>query len=143
MGDSIIEALQKYFLGCPLISDGRLGVDYLPEHGVAYSLDTTPASEIIQQYIDGGSLRQYLFVFRSAKDYGPDTLQNMANSGLFEALAAWMERQTRARNLPVLPEGLLPRRIEAQSTGYLFTSSPDTGKYQIQCRLIYYRKGGR
>ena len=32
------------------------------------------------------------------------------------------------------------RSIEAQSTGYLFTTGPDAGKYQIQCRLVYFQK---
>lgn len=139
MADSIIGALREYFLACPLTGDSRLGVDYLPERGVAYSIDTTPANNILRPYFRG-SLRQYLFVFRSVQDYGSETLQNMANSGFFEELAAWMAAQTKARKLPVLPPGMTARSIEAQSTAYLFTAGPDAGKYQIQCRLVYYQK---
>ena len=139
MADSIIGALREYFLACPLTGDNRLGVDYLPERGVAYSIDTTPANSIIRPYFRG-SLRQYLFVFRSVQDYGSDELQNIANSGFFEALAAWLEAQTKARRLPDLPPGMTARSIEAQSTGYLFTTGPDAGKYQIQCRLVYFQK---
>ena len=67
-------------------------------------------------------------------------LQNLANSGFYESLAAWLESQTRAGDLPVLPKGKKAQAIEAQSTGYLFTSGPDTGKYQIQCRLQYFQE---
>lgn len=143
MNDTMIGALREYFLACPLTGDSRLGVDYLPEQGVAYSIDATPATEVLQQYVGGSSLRQYLFVFRSVNDYGPDALQNLANSGFFERLAAWMERQTKARALPDLGPGRTARRLEAMSTGYLFTAGPDTGKYQIQCRLVYFQKGER
>ena len=55
-------------------------------------------------------------------------------------LAAWLEIQTRTGNFPSLPEGKIPQKIEAQSTGYLFTTGPDTGKYQIQCRLQYFQE---
>lgn len=143
MSDTIIAALRAYFLACPLTGDNRLGVDYLPEQGIAYSIDATPATEILQQYVGGSSLRQYQFVFRSVNDYGPDVLQNIANSGFFERLSAWMEQQTKARSLPELGAGRTARRLEAMSTGYLFTAGPDVGKYQIQCRLVYFQKGER
>lgn len=143
MNDTIIGALREYFLACPLTGNQRLGVDYLPEEGIAYSIDSTPATEVIRQYVGGSSLRQYLFVFRSVNDYGPDALQNIANSGFFEQLAAWLEQQTRLRRFPALGPGRVAQKIEAQSTGYLFTASPDTGKYQIQCRLVYLQKGER
>ena len=45
-----------------------------------------------------------------------------------------------AINVDYLPEGKIPQKIEAQSTGYLFTTGPDTGKYQIQCRLQYFQE---
>ena len=140
---SIAEALHQYLLSCPLLGDHPLGVDWLPDHSVAFSIDTTPASQIIKRYFGGGSLRQYEFVLRSVQDYGADVLQNLENSALYERLAAWMEEQTRKRNFPDLGEGRTVQSIEAQSTGYLMTAAPDVGRYQIQCRLIYYEKGTR
>lgn len=140
MADTIIQALRNYFLTCPLMGNRKINVDFLPEKGVEYSIDTIPATEIVKYYIDGTSIRQYLFVIRSVEEYGPDVLQNLANSGFYEELAAWLEEQTRARNFPHLPSGKRPQKIEAQSTGYLFTSGPDTGKYQIQCRLQYFQE---
>ena len=141
MADTIIKSLRNYFLKCPLMGNHAINVDYLPEGpAVEYSIDTTPVTEIVKQYVDGTSVRQYLFVIRSVNDYGPDTLQNLANSGFYEGLAAWLEEQTRKGEFPSLPEGKTPQKIEAQSTGYLFTTGPDTGKYQIQCRLQYFQE---
>ena len=140
---SIAAALKAYFLDCPLLGDHPLGVDWLPERGVAFSIDTTPASQVVQRYASGSSLRQYLFVLRSVQDYGADTLQNLENSALYEQLAAWMDAQTRARHFPDLGPNRAVQLIEAQSTGYLFTATTDTGRYQIQCRLVYFEKGRR
>lgn len=140
---SIAQALRQYFLTCPLLEQYRVGVDWLPDHGVAFSIDAAPTSQIIQRYIGGGSIRQYLFVLRSVQYYGPDILQNLANSALYEQLAAWMEEQTRAQNFPDLGGGRTVQAIEAQSPGYLLTASSDAGQYQIQCRLVYRQKGQR
>lgn len=67
--NSIAEALHTYLLTCPLLGDHPLGVDWLPDKSVAFSIDTTPASQIIQRYYSGSSLRQYEFVLRSVSDY--------------------------------------------------------------------------
>ena len=143
MNDTIIGALRSYFLTCPLLGQSRIGVDYLADRahgGVEYSIDTTPATQLVKQYVDGSSIRQYLFVLRSVNDYGSNALQNMANSGFYEQLSTWLEDQSRARRLPDLPAGKTAQRIEAQSTGYLFTAGPDMGRYQIQCRLQYFQE---
>jgi hypothetical protein len=137
MADTIIQSLRDYFITCPLMDDNKINVDYLPEAGIEYSIDTTPATEIIKEYTDGGSLRQYLFVIRSVNDYGSDVLQNIANSGFYEKLSEWMEQNTKTGLLPQLPAGKTAQIIQAQSTGYLFTTSAAAGRYQIQCRLQY------
>ncbi len=145
MADTIIGALRDYFLTCPLMERGRINVNYLPDAGIGgemeYSIDTTPATEIVKSYINGDTLRQCLFVVRSVAEYGSDTLQNIANCGFYEKLSAWLEEQDEKENYPALPAGKQATKIAAQSTGYLFTTSPDAGKYQIQCRLLYKQKG--
>ena len=59
MADTIIQALRDYFLDCPLMTDNVVNVDYLPEdtkkNGIEFSIDVTPAEEVIQPYIDGPS----------------------------------------------------------------------------------------
>lgn len=138
---TIIQALRDYFLTCPLMDGSRINIDYLPDRGMEYSIDTTPATEIVKRYVNGDTQRQYLFVIRSVSDYGPDVLQNLASSGFYEQLSEWLENNSDNEIFPDLPEGKTPLKIEAQTTGYLFTTSPKAGKYQIQCRLVYRQKG--
>lgn len=140
MANTIIQALRDYFLTCPLMDGTRINVDYLPDEGMEYSIDTSPATEVVKTYANGDTVRQYLFVIRSVNDYGSNVLQNIANSGFYERLADWLEEQDSKENYPALPEGMTPTLIEAQSTGYLFTTSPQSGKYQIQCKLKYIQR---
>lgn len=141
MTDSIIAILQEYFEACPLLCGRRLNVDYLPKKPIAYMLSPSPADSILTQYHGGAALRQYVFVIASVALYGEEVLTNLANSGFFEQLEAWMRKQTRRRRLPQLPAGCRAMRLEALSTGYLYDASATEAHYQIQCRLVYYQGG--
>ena len=145
MSNTIIEALFAYFDSCPLMTENRLNIDYLPEDtseaGIEYAIATSPTDEVVVPYLRGGAKCQYPFVISSVNDYGPDEAQNMLNSGFFEMLADWMRAQSRMRKLPELPPGMTPQRIRAIGPGYLYQPDVNAGKYQIQCQLDYYRKG--
>lgn len=133
----LIESIRNFILKCPFLKDGPLNVDYTSFAPREYSIDGVPVEPIIKRYVDGGSVRQYNFVFSSVEVYGEDTLNNMANSGFYEDFAAWLETCSEERDLPVMDEGKTPIKIEALNTGYLFDSTTEAGRYQIQCRLIY------
>lgn len=145
MSLTIISALFDYFANCPLMTENRLNIDYLPEDtgeaGIEFAIGTTPTDELVYPYRGGGARCRYPFTISSVNDYGPDEAQNMLNSGFFEELSAWLHSQTRGRNLPELPLGLVPRSIRAIGPGYLYQPDVNAGKYQIQCELEYYRKG--
>ena len=138
---SIINSLYEYFKSCPLLGDGKINVDYLPEKAREYTIDTITGDPFIARYIGGAAIKQYLFAFGSREYYGPDVAQNLANSGFFEDFSDWLDQQTKAKNFPKMAAGKTPRKIEAQSTGYLFGADPNTARYQIQCRLVYYQEG--
>lgn len=133
----LIESIRNFILTYPNLNDGRLNVDYLGFEPTEYSIDGTPVEPIIRKYVDGGTLRQFNFVFSSVEVYGQDTLNNIANSGFYEDFADWLETSSKAGELPEMEVGKTPLRIEALNTGYLFDTTTNTGRYQIQCRLIY------
>lgn len=139
MPETMMEGLRDYFLACPQLKDGKLNINFLPdgEQGTEYSIDTIPGGQVLKTYINGDSQRQLLFAIRSVEEYGSDVLANLDSCGLFERLESWMERQSSAGVLPALPEGKQAERVEVQSTCYLMSTTPNYGKYQIQCRLIY------
>ena len=118
MPDTMMEGLRDYFLACPLLKNGKINVNFLPdgEQGREYSIDTIPGGQVLKTYINGDSQRQLLFAIRSVEEYGSDVLANLDSCGLFERLESWMERQSNAGVLPALPEGKEAERVEVQST---------------------------
>lgn len=138
---SLVESTRDYFLTCPVIDVfTRIGVDYLDADPTGYTIDSVPADPVIKKYMDGETLRQYVFVFGSKESYGPDIWKNLDNLGFYEKLVKWFENQTESNILPTLPAGLTAQSIEALSTPYLYDTSEDQARYQIQVRITYHQK---
>lgn len=140
MSKPIIECVRDFILTCPFLQDGRVNVDYTGVAATEYSIDGQPLKTVMRSYITGESIRQFGFVFGSVERYGADAPNNIQNSGFYEDFSAWLEEQTRAGNLPKLGTGRQARRIEAESSGYLFDNDEKTARYQIQCRLEYFQE---
>lgn len=136
---TIIESLYEYFKNCPLLDEDRkLNISFLPADKREYVISVIPTSNIVKTYIDGTSLRQYLFTFGTSEYFDADTQQNLFNCGFFENLAAWLEKQSNAKNFPELAENQTPTKIQAQTTGYLMSAyDGNNARYQIQCCLTY------
>lgn len=137
---TIIESVRNFLKDCPLLSDGKINVDFLPADAVAYSVDVTPITPVVKRYIDGSSLRQFAFVFATRTYYGDHLRQQIDNIGFFEAFAEWIEDQNRARKFPDLGEGRVVRSLEVTTSGYVFAPETDMARYQIQCRLTYFQE---
>lgn len=143
---SIIQAIRDYIAACPLLHEGAIvGVDRLVAQGVAYTIDTTPCEPVVRQYVDGGSMRQFLFVFASREAYGTKVLENLRNSGFYEDFAEWIEHNDVQGILPDLGADRHPYKIEITSSGYAYDTGDDTARYQMQLRMLYYqaRIGGQ
>lgn len=141
---TVIESIQTFISNCPYINEFNkvINIDYLLENASLHSIESISVSPIIQKYINGDSIRQYVFTFSSKESYGQDMIQKLQNSGFSEYFSDWLEEQTIEGNLPVLSEGKESRKIETITTEYAFKTEVDKAKYQIQCRLIYFEEGG-
>ena len=138
--DSIIDALEKYFIGCELLKDGALRVDYLGEKPVEYTIEVLPCDPVVKRYLGGSTVRQYLFAFGSREFYSQERLQNIQNSAFYERLADWVESKSMSGVLPELPDGMEAQQLEVVSSGYLFDGSMTNARYQIQLRLLYFKE---
>ena len=136
--DLLIYGIREYFKACPLLRRGRLLIDALGLAPVSYSLDVLPCDPIITQYADGDSLRQYQFAFTSREWLSPGDVDNIENSGFYERLEDWVEAQNDAGIVPLIKsKNKVPQRVELIASGYLQSEDGQTGRYQIQWRLIY------
>lgn len=138
--NSIIDALEKYFIGCELLKDGALRVDYLGEKPVEYTIEVLPCDPVVKRYLGGSTVRQYLFAFGSREFYSQERLQNIQNSAFYELLADWVETRSLSGILPELPDGMEAQQLEVVSSGYLFDGSMTNARYQIQLRLLYFKE---
>ncbi len=143
MNNSIMGAVREYLGGCPLFDGNTLRVNFLGEEPQEYTLEDVPANPIVKRYTNGNSIRQALFVIASREFYSRDSIENLKASGFYEKLAEWLEIQSRTGNLPDLPEGMAAQKIEATTNGYCMAADiqQNVQRYQIQCRLTYFKKG--
>lgn len=141
---TIIEGIRKWLQTYEGLSEGRINVDFLPEDAKTYSVDSVPAKEVIKQYLDGSTQRQFLFCISSREFYGEDIGQNTDNHSFFEALSTWLDEQRRKRTFPIIGDGRKVMSIDINSTAYPFVVDENgTARYQIQLNMIYYQKGAR
>lgn len=141
----LIQNIYNYFRGCPLIDEqARLRFNSLGAQPSEYTIDDEgPENPVIMRYMDGSTLRIKSFSLGSRMEYGEDERVNISNSGYFEQLQAWVEAQNHRRDYPQMDPGQRPMKLEALTSGYLFTTEAATARYQIQLRLTYYQKGER
>lgn len=140
---SILESIYAYMLDCPLLEPGEMGVNYLGSRPHAYTVDSVPVSSVVKRYLDGSSIRQFLFVFAGREIYGGEQEENLENAEFYEKLCGWLERQSRARSLPELGDGKRALSIKVLTGGYIMAAGTREARYQIQCRLDYHQKGER
>lgn len=136
----IIERIKDYIMTCPFLEElSNVNVDFLPEDPLTYSIEQTPSEPILKRYLDGSTERQITFVFACRMFYSDELINNIDNSGFFEKFQEWLFENSENDILPELDKGLIPYRMEAISSGYLYDISGDlsNARYQIQCRLIY------
>ena len=138
---AVIESIRKWLKTYPELS-GRLDVDFLGEDVDTYSVDSIPCPEIIKQYRDGSTLKQFQFAVSSRRFYEQNIKTNTSNLQFFESLTNWIETQKKMRNLPKMDEGKTALTIIVTSTAYPFIISEDgKARYQVQMRLEYFNKG--
>lgn len=138
---TIIEGVRAWLKTYEGLADGRLSVDFLPEDAKSYSVDSVPTTEIVKLYLDGGSVRQFLFCISSREFFSDNITQNVDNLAFYEGLAAWLERKNRLRQFPSIGDDRTVRSVEISSTAYPFiVDEHGTARYQLQLRLTYYQK---
>ncbi len=139
---TIIEAVREYLQKYPGLQGNKINVDFLPPDAATYSVDVVPIKSVIKTYRDGSSVRQFAFVLASRTYWGPDYRQQIDNLCFFEALEEWLDTQNRKRKFPDLGETRTVRKMEVTTSGYAFAPDTDLARYQIQCKITYFQKGG-
>lgn len=135
--NSVLQAFADWLRGCPLLADQRLNVNYLGAEPVEYAIIEAPTTPVLQSYLDGSSIRRRAVAITAVKDYSSDLLQQLAETGFWEAFAQWVETQNEAETLPDLSDDKTSLAVEVSATHYLLQTTAQTARYQIQLLLTY------
>lgn len=130
----MIDKIRDFMKVCPYLKEGVIGVDYLSNGPVAYSIEPIPTDPIITKYVDGSSFRQLTFVLASREAWGADVINNLLNCKVYDDVYNWIEEKNNKGELPDI-SGI--ESIECTSTGYAYQVSETEARYQIQMRVTY------
>ena len=101
----IIESLRDYISTFPNLSEGCcLLIDYLGDKAVEYTVEAVPCNPIYKEYVDGGKVKQFLFVFASREYFEADINTCIANLHFYEEFEEWIEDNNEAGTFPDLGE---------------------------------------
>lgn len=137
---SFLPAIRDYFLTCPMMADGSISFDFLPDAPMAYTVDAVPELEVVKTYTDSSSIRAWRFLIQSAGTYAPGVLQQVANSGLYESLVDWLESQALQDNLPTLPAGREALSVTIDGAGPSIEENAAEGTWRMQGTLQYFQE---
>lgn len=137
--NSIMKAVKAYIEQCPYLeSFARMfpvvEVDQLQEESVAYMIERAPADPVVRRYVDGSAVCQCVFYFASRHTYA--AAENIDTNEFYDQFSDWLKANV---NLLQLPDGLEVRKMDTTTGGYLISAENRTARYQIQCRLVYYK----
>lgn len=136
----LIDEVRTWLQECTLIdADDRFNANYLGADPTEYTIEDVPVVAVLKQYL-GGALKQKNYMIASRNSYGVDILDNIANSGFYDALSDWVQAQNKARNFPNMGTNKVVRNIKTTSTAYIFEAGADTARYQIPLQITYYEK---
>lgn len=134
----MIEKIRQYFIDNNIIDDkSRINVDFLGDNPTEFALEPIPVNPILEEYLNGSSLRQFQFQLLSCNDYGADVMQNMANSTYYEELYDLIEEKNKQGILPMI-KGI--DSIECLNSGGILDAGTNTARYSIQMRITYYKE---
>lgn len=132
----MIEKLREYFIKNVTLAEEfeNILIDFLDDEAITYSIEPIPVEQVLKSYVDGSSLRQYVFQFGSREFYDNGVAQNINNLGFYERFQE--EIETNNKN-GVLPDIKGIQKIECLNNGTIQDVQSGTAKYVIQMRIIY------
>ena len=135
----MINTIKAFINTCPTLSEIDVNINYLGEQSASATVENVSTEPIIKNYIDGATLRQFLFTIAMRENYGQDAEANSAAATKLDQISDWICEQDKIGILPVLEGNKSSVSLEVVKTGWVEEKESDTAKYQLQCRLVYYQ----
>ncbi len=137
---NIIEAMKSFINSCSFISEFSSGVkiDYTSNKPVNFGLSSS-GNDVVKIYLSGNTVNQHSFVLYASK-YTIEDADRLTNSGFLEKLSDWIAEKNKARAFPMIEKGHIQKITAANAILFDLAENGDTGLYQIQIQVIYYKE---
>lgn len=100
-----------------------------------------PAESVLEEYIDGSSLRSYECTLVRYMDisFEPNDETNVEDMVDFDKLGEWVEAQNDAQRFPEFPAGQTVQQITVSpnQAGYMVMLDAGMAKYSLQFQIDY------
>lgn len=136
-----INKIKQYMETCPFLRGGKVNVNCLSGNLMSYSIEFVEHDPVIKKYCDGGTLRQFRFIFAMRAPYDENFSEDAGIRQRFFDIELWIRNQDRNKWLPDINDAMTTAQsIEVASTGYVYDSSMDSMKLQMEIVLVYMQK---
>jgi len=137
-----LDRMRLFFLeDSPFFEEIGMAINFLGETPGSFSINSVPVNPIVKKYVDGGSLRQYMFTITYRDFYDCEDFTANVTIASFEFLTEWIDEANKKNILPKLDNGFVPVSLEVVSTAQQKNHKAARAVYEIKCRLLYEKKG--
>lgn len=119
-----------------LLTDNKyqINANMLSSEPNNYSLDKTPTSSTVEEWITGTRICRDVYSFRSRVGYSQDTINNLINVGFFEIFEDIISSNNEEGILPNI-EGI--QSIQCLNCGSMTNANTNTAEFDIQIQITY------
>ncbi|MCF0120767.1 MAG: hypothetical protein HUJ65_03930 [Oscillospiraceae bacterium] len=139
-----IEKISEWLRGFPGFEGRYFAVDCLPDGAGGVSLDSVPTGTLVRRYFDGSERKKLSFIIAGREYLDSNAETGSENAALFEALEKFIGEKNRCGELPELEDGETCLGLTVTASAYpISVDGHGTARYQLACRIDYYREGHR
>lgn len=133
----MLTEIMAYIKSCSAFREVKVGQELLEEQAGDVCLRSLGERPLLQRYADGSSLNQFVFMVCVRDDA---FLQKAGGRKKLEELAACLEEGKCLQERLTLTDGCFPQSFEVLETAAVVGNSFSSVRYEMKCRLIYYRE---
>lgn len=141
MINNIYQKLTDYLKGCPELGN-YIYFNVIPLDVDTSSVNSNPASTVLNEYVDGSKEVRLLFNINIVKEYddGGTSDLNLDAIKIFDNIIGFIEKSNNAHNFPDLGENYTVNELGATYKApevYITQDNPNIARYEGQFYLEY------
>lgn len=141
MINNIYQKLTDYLKGCPELGN-YIYFNVIPLDVDTASVNSNPASTVLNEYVDGSKEVRLLFNINIVKEYddGGTSDLNLDAIEIFDNIIGFIEKSNNAHNFPDLGENYTVNELGATYKApevYITQDNPNIARYEGQFYLEY------